>query len=103
MSTVHIVGRALGFGLLRRQLCAWCGKRLVDYDLSLMASSDGGEPGMWKEGDLLEVDHAPGVTRFSVVAHEDGAPIPLNCCAHPPVQLKLVAAPSDPKEAAGKP
>lgn len=91
MSTVHIVGRALGFGPFRRQLCAWCGERLCDYDLRLMASSDGSEPGMWKEGDLLEVDSSDaGVVRSSVVAHEDGADIPLNCCASPPVTLRLV-------------
>lgn len=95
MSTVHIVGRALGIGSLVRQLCAWCGERLIDDDLSLMASADGSPYRAWKEGELLEVDRQPGVTSASIVAHEDGAPLPLNCCASPPITLRLVPVPEE--------
>lgn len=46
---------------------------------------------MWKEGELLEVHEADqGFVRYTIVPHEDGADIPLNCCASPPVKLSLV-------------
>ena len=57
---VHIAGlEVVLFGRYLRQRCAWCGLVLVDYDLTLTASSDGSAPKGWPLNALVAVD-GPG-------------------------------------------
>lgn len=89
MSTVHIAGFAIQVGVELRQLCSWCGHRLIDVDLSCVMSpmkEDGSPPdpyGTWKPDALVEVDG-----NYSCVIKHDGT-LPPNCCAKK-VALHLV-------------
>ncbi len=87
-AVVHIVGPGYQNGALVRQLCAWCGERIIDEDLRLVATIDGRGPSFWPEGELLEVDKERG--RQTVIAHEKGAPLPRNACGAPPATLQVV-------------
>lgn len=60
---VHIAGESVFIkkstvGELVRQLCAWCGHVLIDYDTGLMAVPAGqeGPPATWPVGALVAVD-----------------------------------------------
>jgi hypothetical protein len=76
---IHIAGFPVRVGNHKRQLCAWCGFRLVDIDLANCASSDGAEPGHWEPNALVRViDGNP--TAFIVVKHVDGEAIPAGWC-----------------------
>lgn len=71
---VHIAGLDLTIeGRYLRQICAWCGEVLLDYDLTRCASMDGSPPAMFKVGVLVEVD---GNMR-SVIE----GPLPDNACS----------------------
>jgi hypothetical protein len=77
-SVVHIVGHHVVIGgRFQRQLCAWCGVKLTDYDLSMIATSGGTLLSQWPEGELIEV----GDGWSSIIKHEDGEDLPANCCA----------------------
>jgi hypothetical protein len=74
----HIAGTWVEVGSRLRQLCAWCGYRLVDYDLARIAVPEGQDPrpGTWAPGDLVRVDGNVSMT----VEHEDGAELPADAC-----------------------
>jgi hypothetical protein len=75
----HIAGSEVQVGCHLRQLCAWCGAVLVDYDLACIAVPEGQDPrpATWAQGDLVRRD---GCAWF-VVEHEDGADLPADSCA----------------------
>jgi hypothetical protein len=79
LEVVHIAGAPVAIGPLVRQLCGWCGYRLVDVDQRRMAVPVGqeGPPATWEYGTLVGV-RGP-VSR--VVEHADGAPLPLSACS----------------------
>lgn len=74
---VHIAGFPVRIGNELRQRCAWCGERLIDEDLSCLASPDGSPFGTWEVGVLVAVE---GKHSY-VVPHVDGATVPSDCCA----------------------
>jgi hypothetical protein len=78
----HIVGTGYQNGPFMRQVCAWCGAKLIDEDLRRIASPDGHGMSFYPEGKLLEVIiHDGGGFRGSTVLDRDptGAP-PDNAC-----------------------
>lgn len=85
-TTIHIAGYPINVGGQLRQLCAWCGHRLIDVDLSCCASpakEDGSPPDpypCWEPNALVEYEETPGCVRTSVVEAVDGK-LPPNCCA----------------------
>lgn len=87
---IHIAGFPVRVGNQKRQLCAWCGERLIDDNLEAMASSDGEEPGHFEPNALVEVSgQNPRCT--SIVPHVDGAAIPTGWCGDEKrPQLRLV-------------
>jgi hypothetical protein len=89
---IHIAGMAVAIGPFRRQLCAWCGEVLFDYDLrNVMVSPGSGEPTPWKMADLVARD---GMAWYSVPMPPDDEPLPSECCVprpeRPAPQLKVV-------------
>lgn len=84
---IHIVGPGHLVGTRQRQLCAWCGFKLVDEDLALIASIDGRGMGFWQEGKLISVT----TYGMSILEQGPGSDLPPNACAAPPP-----AAPSPP-------
>lgn len=84
---VHIVGHAVVIAERHcRQLCAWCGERLVDEDLSLIATPDGqGFNPFWDQNALLEV----GENYKMIVKPTEDGKLPPGCCANKPT-LRLV-------------
>lgn len=88
-ATVHIAGFPVNVGGHLRQLCAWCGERLIDVDLSCVMASmkEGGSPpdpyGTWEANALVKVDG-----NYSGVVEHDGA-LPANACAKK-MALRLV-------------
>ncbi len=78
--TVHIVGHGVMVGSVARQLCAWCGFRIMDDDWANMASSGPSGPHWWPVGQLIEV----GPSHKSVIELPQGERVPPNCCAAPP-------------------
>lgn len=104
MSTVtHIAGFALRVGNKARQLCAWCGVRLIDDDYDLMAFAPGcdTEPKYYGPNALVEVVTDGNMTQSAVVAAVDGE-LPRNCCAKEPVKLRSVPQPSPSGESGGR-
>jgi hypothetical protein len=79
LEVVHIAGAPVAIGPLVRQLCGWCGYRLVDVDQRRMAVPAGqeGAPATWEYGDLVGV-RGP---MSRVIEHVDGAPLPLSACS----------------------
>lgn len=79
--TVHIAGPDIQIGSHVRQLCAWCGHKLIDYDLNNVAVPEGpnGSPGTWPRGALIAVDG-----RWAYVLGGDGSLVPPNSCSHTP-------------------
>lgn len=89
---VHIAGVDVTVGSRYRQRCSWCGAVLFDYDLTRVQVEvpDGWDamtdkekaaacrPPSWPIGAL--VAHRDGA-RY-VVDHDDGLPVPADCCAH---------------------
>jgi hypothetical protein len=76
---IHVAAQPVRIGQYLRQRCAWCGAVLLDYDLAGIAVPEGQDPmpGTWQCGGLIQVDGQYS----SVVEHEDGAPVPADCCA----------------------
>ena len=82
----HIAGLPLVVnGRYCRQLCAWCGEVLGDYDLERCASIDGSGPSSWEEGAYVRVD---GNCSYLVPD-----PMPDDCCA----MLEVTRPIEDPK------
>jgi hypothetical protein len=82
MGVIHIAGLDVRIGPLQRQLCAWCGLRLVDNDLRNTMSSDGSAPATWKVGGLVEVfDGNP--TGYVALPHPEDGKLPDNACCPP--------------------
>ncbi|HEU4731738.1 MAG TPA: hypothetical protein VFT22_27770 [Kofleriaceae bacterium] len=96
---IHIAGFPVRVGTKGRQLCAWCGESLfdVDHSLVMVAPNADGSPGEpmqpWPTGELIAVE---GNGKW-VVPHEDGAQLPVQCCASPPPRLTVVGG-TPPKE-----
>jgi hypothetical protein len=81
MSVIHIAGIELRIGPLQRQLCAWCGERLVDNDLRNIAVPEGQDPHMhaWELNGLVEV--MPGnPALYAALPHPDDGKYPDNGC-----------------------
>lgn len=82
---VHIAGAVVQVGPHLRQRCSWCGGILVDVDLSRISVPVGqeGDYPTWPVGELICTTHmdpdSGGMT--TVLSHEDGDPVPDNCCA----------------------
>lgn len=80
---IHIVGFPVQVGHHFVQRCAWCGEVIEDVDLSLVAISPNadGSTGSgwmpWPIGELIDICEGSR----SVIAHKDGDPIPIGCCA----------------------
>lgn len=76
---IHIAGLQITVGTLERQLCAWCGEKLVDHDAAniAVAPGSGKHSSFWKTGALVARD-GPGTW---IVAHADGDQLPLQACA----------------------
>jgi hypothetical protein len=85
---VHVAGAPVQVGSHLRQRCSWCGAMMIDVELSLIAVPVGQEDDYptWGVGELIETSgldpHAGGATW--VHQHEDGDPVPDNCCAKLP-------------------
>jgi hypothetical protein len=88
---IHIAGFPVRVGNEIRQLCAWCGERIVDLDLSAVMYAPGcetqDERSHFFECNALVALDGPATY---VVPHEDGANLPPNCCAGKPV-VRLVS------------
>lgn len=98
MTVVHIAGMAVLIGDKGRQLCAWCGHVLFDFDLSMVmvAPNADGSPGRgptpWTQGALVAVE-GNGMW----VVPDEGDTLPRNCCASPPAApAKLTLVPGGP-------
>lgn len=89
---VHIAGFPVRVGTKRRQICAWCGKSLIDLDVNLIAVPEGQspEPHFWPTGELVDVATGGGFTQQTLVPHKDGDPLPARACAAPPSKLRVV-------------
>lgn len=77
---VHIAGAKVEVGgRWLRQLCAWCGYTLIDYDLTRIAVPVGQDqtPPTWTIGALVAVDGSLSEVRD----HVEGADLPGNACA----------------------
>ena len=86
MSTSHIVGPPMSLEVngdtLLRQRCLWCGALLEDVNLSLTASTDGGDYPTWPDGAFLRID---GNMRLVVEPEPHGphdCEIPEDSCLH---------------------
>lgn len=102
--TIHIAGLDIHVGTHVRQRCAWCGEILDDRDLAnekvaveIPKPPPGADPVAWTKsyqteapvvrgypvGELIEVTGtSSGAGRMvAVVAHQDGDPLPPDCCA----------------------
>lgn len=86
---IHIAGFPVRIGALRRQRCAWCDAVLIDMDLRCIAVPDGQdlEPRFFETGELIEVVTDGGFTSQTLVAHENGAPLPREACGFPKDEL----------------
>ncbi len=96
--TVHIAGADVLIGeRWLRQRCSWCGAKLLDYDLAMIATPVGQDPtpATWPIGGLVRVE-GNGPTVYSVVDHEDGDRLPADSC----VTVELDAAETARMEAA---
>lgn len=77
MSKSHLAGELVTIGgRYQRQLCMWCGFRLIDRDLSLIATEDGRAPGQWEVGAWVQHD---GPVRRITTPDEPGK-LPLDAC-----------------------
>lgn len=79
---IHLAGHPVQVGPRQRQLCAWCGFVLLEYDLTLIAvpnkpdGSPGDPPRPFEQGVLVQVR-----SNFQmVVPHKDGDPLPSPNC-----------------------
>lgn len=80
----HLIGTSITVdGRYVRQLCQWCGKRLVDVDLSLVAVPEDHE-GLpypeWPVGEWLDVVEGDGLTTAKLVTGLAEEKIPMGCC-----------------------
>jgi hypothetical protein len=92
MRTIHIAGYPVIIGSRCRQLCAWCGEKLIDDDLALtmapmvavtaFAEGSASNPGYWEVGVLVAREDMGGVISTSIVQHENGKDMPPGSCCH---------------------
>ncbi len=91
---IHIAGMPVQVGNEYRQRCAWCGVAIIEGDLSREMVAPGSERnglGYFGQNELVEVVVNGGMTQRRTVSHEDGARVPVGCCAADPVTtLKVV-------------
>lgn len=78
----HIAAIPITVGPLMRQLCGWCGHELIDYDLRLVGvevrpGEEPQRPATFPVNELIRFD---GPARYPI-PHEDGADLPVDCCA----------------------
>ena len=85
MAVTHIAGFPVRIGNKARQLCAWCGERLIDDDYDLMAFAPGcdAEPKYFEPNTLVEVETSADA-RFTTVVQPIDGDLPRNCCAKTP-------------------
>lgn len=81
--TIHIAGFPLRIGNRVRQLCAWCGERLIDDDLDAMAFAPGSDSTVrtFEVNALVSVERTAGLVSTGVFAHPEGEPLPVGSCA----------------------
>lgn len=90
---VHIAGIPIRVESELRQLCAWCGYRLIDMNLEHIAAPNGlseigAGPLTWSPNALVAVD---GPVQWLVQLDEGpGARLPRECCAWSLPPLKLL-------------
>lgn len=86
---VHVTAQSLIWqgdrGPHVRQRCAWCGCILIDQvlsDVSFPLEADGSAPEFptWPAGVLLATDRHGSMTAWSIVEHDDEAPVPPDMC-----------------------
>ena len=84
MSTIHIAATEVRIGPLQRQLCAWCGFRLVNNDLRNIACAPGDTRGplVWEVGGLVEVTEG-NPTQYIALPHPADGKLPDNACCPP--------------------
>lgn len=95
--TIHIVGFPVFIGGIARQLCAFCGEKLMDDDWNNIACFGGiggiGGPIFWPIGQLLAVTkEGDRITQKTVVDYVETDPVPPESCAYvapPAVPPKL--------------
>lgn len=92
-SESHLAGAPIYVeGHFMRQLCQWCGYRLIDVDLRNIAvpEEDAGKPfPEWEVGAWIQVDGP----RWSVVQNEEGKMPPDACMRDVSPLLKAVPPP----------
>jgi hypothetical protein len=80
-STVHVAAQPIRVGSLHRQLCAWCGYRLVDDDTDLMVSPDGPvAPLAWEPYTFVRVVVGGGMRSSAPVDVPAGWLTPVGFC-----------------------
>ncbi len=90
--TIHIAGFPVRVGNHKRQLCAWCGHRIIDIDVANTACmGEWTEPGHYEPNALVRVAGENPVVS-SVVEHAEGEPIPAGWCGEEAPRLRLVAS-----------
>jgi hypothetical protein len=98
MRTIHIAGFPVRIGPHCRQLCAWCGEKLVDANFDLVMVAPISEvtpdfiPGFWEMGALVAVDRSEETRAAlsTLVSHAEGDPLPAGSCfrrEHPSIRL----------------
>lgn len=75
----HFAGPDVQVGPLLRQLCAWCGHRLIDYDLRRVGFQVGDDPrpATYPPAALVTVDGG----MKTVSQHDDPDTLPPGACA----------------------
>jgi hypothetical protein len=92
ISTIHVAAIELRIGPLQRQVCAWCGLRLIDVDVRNIAVPDGQSPWLhaWEVGGLVEVtDGNP--TGYVALPHPEDGKLPDNACCPPEARRPKLA------------
>jgi hypothetical protein len=85
VKVVHIAGMGTRIGSRVRQLCAWCGYRLIDEDLALMASPDGPpDVKAWETNAWVEVEEEPGFRGCTLISPPAAGGLPVGNCVDEP-------------------
>ncbi len=82
---IHIVAAGYQSGPFMRQVCAWCGAKLIDEDLRLIASPDGRGMSFWPEGKLLVAEEHGGFRSWTVLEQDPAGSPPADACFAPPL------------------
>lgn len=69
-----------------RQRCSWCGKVLIEYDLTRVAVPEGqpGPPGAWPPGAMVRVDGIMSAIIEDPAVVDDMVQLPMDSCTFDP-------------------